>query len=318
MIKRSLALLAVLALGASACSADSADDAAAQVATTLSENQPTTSALDSPPDESAPATSDSEYPTRIISLSPTATEMLWAIGAGDQVVAVDEFSYFPEGTPVTELSGWNPNIEAIASYEPDFVVTESPIEGLDTIGAETLVLSAAFTFDDVYTQIEQLGAITGNVGNAAELVAQMQADIAAAVAGLPDREAPLTYYHELDNTLFTVTSSTFIGEVYSVLGLQNVADAADPDGDAFGYPQLNEEFLITADPDLIFLADTLCCEQTAQSVATRPGWDQLSAVKNGNVIEMDDDVASRWGPRLVDFIEAAARAINQVELAPAE
>ncbi len=254
---------------------------------------------------------------RIVSLSPTATEMLFAIGAGDQVIAVDAFSYYPEEAPVTDLSGFVPNVEAIAGFEPTVVVSESPIEGLDAIDIENLVQLAAVTFEDVYSQIEQLGALTGNVGEAAELVLEMQTDIDVVLASLPQRETPLTYYHELDNTLYSVTSTTFVGEVYSLLGLVNAADAADPDGEFFGYPQLNEEFLVTADPDIIFLADTLCCAQSTETVADRPGWDQLSAVQSGNVVELNDDIVSRWGPRLVDFIETAGAAVASVEAVPA-
>ena len=254
-----------------------------------------------------------DVPTRIVSLSPTATEMLFAIGAGDQVVAVDSFSNFPEEAPVTDLSGFEPNVEAIAGFEPDLVVSSFPIEGLDAIGVENLVLGAAVSFDDVYAQIEQAGAVTGHIAEAAALVAQMQTDIDAVLASLPERETPLTYYHELDNTLYSVTSSTFIGEVYSLLGLENAADAADPDGEAFGYPQLNEEYLVTADPDIIFLADTICCGQNAETVAARPGWDQLSAVQNGNIVELNDDIVSRWGPRLVEFIQVAGEAVANLE-----
>jgi iron complex transport system substrate-binding protein len=254
-----------------------------------------------------------DVPSRIVSLSPTATETLFAIGAGEQVIAVDSFSYYPEEAPVTDLSGFEPNVEAIAGFEPDLVISSAPVEGLEALGIENMVQFAAATMDDVYSQIEQIGAATGHVGEAAELVGQMQADIDATLASLPERETPLSYYHELDNTLYSVTSATFIGEVYTMLGLQNVADAADPDGEFFGYPQLNEEFLVTADPDIIFLADTLCCAQTAATVAERPGWDQLRAVQNGNVVELNDDIVSRWGPRLVEFIQTAGEAVASIE-----
>ncbi len=254
---------------------------------------------------------------RIVSLSPTATEMLFAVGAGDLVVAVDAFSNFPAEAPVTELSGWEPNLEAIAGYEPTHVFSSGPIEGLDALSIENVVLPAAATFDDVYAQIEQVGAATGHVGDAAEVVANMQTDIQAVLDALPERETALTYYHELDNTLYSVTSGTFIGEVYSLLGLENAVDAADPENAAFGYPQVTEEYLVTANPDIIFLADTICCGQTAETVAARPGWDQLSAVQNGNIVELNDDIASRWSPRLVEFIQAAGEAIAAIDAVPA-
>ena len=243
---------------------------------------------------------------RIVSISPTGTEMLFAIGAGDRVVAVDQFSYYPDDAPVTDLDGWNPNIEAIASYEPDLVVMQTDgdlIAGLEALGIDVWAHDAPLALDDVYVQIEQLGAVTGQTGEAAVLIADMRARIDELIAAAPDASG-LSYYHELDNTLYTVTSTTFIGQVYGLFGLTSVADPADTDGSAWGYPQLSDEYLVDADPDVIFLADTLCCGQNAQTVAARAGWDQLTAVQTGRVVELDDDIVSRWGPRLVDFIAA--------------
>jgi len=251
-------------------------------------------------------------PMRIVSLSPTATEMLFAVGAGGQVIAADDFSNYPPEAPTTDLSGFTPNVEAIAGFEPDLIVAQAPIEGIDVLGVPVLVQFAAASFDDVYSQIEQIGAATGHVGGAAEVVGQMQTDIDRIVADLPADAAGLTYFHELDNTLYSVTSATFIGSVYSLLGLENIADASDPDGAAFGYPQLTEEAIVAADPDLIFLADTKCCGQSAATVAERESWTDLRAVQAGNIVELDDDVASRWGPRLVDFLQAIADGIAAV------
>lgn len=271
-------------------------------------------AEDDPADDAASAGAEGdEIPQRIISLNPTATEMLFAIGAGDQVVAVDEFSYFPEEAPVTDLSGYDPNFEAIAGYEPDLVITESPLDGLAAVDIPNHVVAAVTTLDEIYAQIEQLGAMTGHLPEATELVLQMQTDIDAVLAEVPEREVPLTYFHELDNTLYSVTSTTFIGYVYSLFGLENIADPADADGAAFGYPQLNEEFIISADPDVIFLADTRCCAQDVDTVAARPGWDQIAAVQNGNVVELNDDIVSRWGPRIVEYIEIVGAAVNDLE-----
>ena len=251
---------------------------------------------------------------RIVSISPTATEMVFAIGAGDRVVAVDQFSYYPQEAPVTDLDGWNPNIEAIASYEPDLVLMHSSADisaSLKALGIEVWTHDAPVVLDDVYVQMEQLGEVTGQSDEAAALVADMRARIDELIAVAPDA-AGLSYYHELDNTLYTVTSSTFIGQVYGLFGLTNVADPADADGSAWGYPQLSDEFLVDADPDVIFLADTLCCGQTAQTVAARPGWDQLTAVQTGRIVELNDDVASRWGPRLLDFIEAISTVLVSI------
>jgi iron complex transport system substrate-binding protein len=251
-------------------------------------------------------------PERIVSVSPTATEDLFAIGAGPQVVAVDDQSNHPADAPMTALSGFDASAEAIASFDPDLVVLSfDPGDigaGLETLGIPTILQPAAVTISDVYTQIEQLGTATGNESEAATLVAGMKADIDAIVAGVPDLETAPVYYHELDPAYYSVTSSTFVGEIYGLLGMTSVADPADADG--FGYPQLSGEFILDEDPDLIFLADTKCCGETPETLAARPGWDELSAVAEGNVVPLDDDVASRWGPRIVDLLADIAGAVT--------
>jgi iron complex transport system substrate-binding protein len=255
-----------------------------------------------------------DKPAAIVSLSATATEMLFAIGAGDQVVAVDEFSDYPAEAPTTDLSGFTPNVEAIASYAPDLVVTSFDPEGLvaslTSLGIPVIQHDAAKTIDDTYTQIEQLGAATGNVAGAASLVGEMQAAIDELISTLPSSASGQTFYHELDETLVSATSGTFIGHLYSLLGLVNIADGSDPDG--FGYPQLSAEVILDADPNFIFLADTVCCGQSAATVAARPGWETLQAVVEGRVVELDDAVASRWGPRIVDLLEIVAGAVAGV------
>jgi len=251
---------------------------------------------------------------RIVSMSPTATEMLFAIGAGSQVVAVDSNSNYPKEAPRTDLSAYQPNLEAIAGYKPDLVVySDDPGElaaGLRKLGIKALAEPAATSLDDTYAQLDQLGRATGHVAEAGKLTATMKAEIAKIVAaGRPERH--LTYYHELDKNLYTATSRTFIGQLYSLLGLENIADAADKDKS--GYPQLSAEYVVKADPDLIFLADTKCCGQSARTVAARDGWDQITAVKSDGVVELDDDVASRWGPRVVDFLKIIAAKANTLE-----
>lgn len=245
-------------------------------------------------------------PQRIVSLSPTATEVLFAIGAGDRVVAAEEFSTYPEEAPTTDLSGFEPNLEAITEYDPDLVVAMSDpgdlVEGLDAVGVDTLIQPAPTDLEGAYDQIEQLGAAVGNELAASEVVADMQTQIDDVVASAP--EAELTYYHELDPNYFSVTGDTFIGDVYERLGLTSIADGAE--GAASGYPQLSAEYVLEADPDLILLADTKCCDVTPESVAQRPGWEQLTAVQQERLVPLDDDVASRWGPRIVDLMAQVA------------
>ncbi|MBV8983134.1 MAG: ABC transporter substrate-binding protein [Acidimicrobiia bacterium] len=254
--------------------------------------------------------SDKSQPRRIVSLSATATEMLYAIGAGKQVVAVDDTSNYPAGVPTTKLNALNPNVEAIAAYKPDLVVaaqdTGGLIDNLKRLSVATLLEPAAKNLDESYAQINQLGTATGHTAAATDLVKKMRAKVASLVAEVPKRTKPLTYYHELDNTLFSVTSDTFIGQMYKLAGLQNIADATQDK--AGGYPQLSAEFVLQSKPDFIFLADTKCCGQSPATVAARPGWGDLPAVTQHHVVALDDDVASRWGPRVTDLLQVVINA----------
>jgi iron complex transport system substrate-binding protein len=255
-----------------------------------------------------------EKPVRIVSLSPTATEDLFAIGAGPQVIAVDDQSNHPARAPRTELSGFTPNVEAIAGYRPDLVVASLDAKGLVAalrkLQIPVLLQPAASTLADTYAQIRQLGRATGRTAAADALVAKLQRQVAAIRSSLPRTPARLTVYHEVSPDYYSATSRTFIGRVYSMLGLRNVADAADKTGS--GYPKLSAEYIVGADPDLIVLADTLCCGQTAAKVKARAGWSGIAAVSNGGVIGVSDDVASRWGPRIVDFMRTVAAGIRTV------
>jgi iron complex transport system substrate-binding protein len=256
-------------------------------------------------------------PQRIVSLSPTATEMLFAIGAGKQVIAVDDQSNYPASAPMTKLSGFQPNIEAIASYSPDLVVaaddTGSLVHGMQALNVPILLETAAKKLQDSYKQIDELGAATGHIAEADTLVTKMQSEVGAFVASVSKPARPLRVYHELDNTYYSVTSDTFIGQVYKLLGLTNIADAAT--GAAPDYPQLSAEYIVSANPDLIVLADTKCCAQNLSSVASRPGWSGIAAVRSGQVVGVDDDIASRWGPRVIDFMQAVAPHVAQLEKA---
>jgi len=257
-----------------------------------------------------------KQPHQIVSLSPTATEMLFAINAGHQVIAVDDQSNYPADAPMTKLSGFQPNIEAIAAYNPDLVVASDDngglVHGLAALNIPVLIETAAKNLNDAYKQIEHLGVATGHAADASTLETKMRADLAAITASLPKPAKALKVYHELDDTYYSATSATFIGQVYGLLGLKNIADgatAAAPD-----YPQLSAEYIVSSNPDLIVLADTKCCHQTLATVAARPGWSSIAAVKSGQVVGADDDIASRWGPRVVEFLQAIAPHVKQLEL----
>jgi iron complex transport system substrate-binding protein len=253
-------------------------------------------------------------PARIVSLSATATEDLYAVGAGKQVVAVDSYSTYPPQAPRTHLSGFTPNIEAIAKYRPDLVLIDTDanhiVRELGKVGIPVLVEPPAANLNGVYAEITQIAKATGHAQTAARVKANIRRQVAAIVRSVPRPTTPLTVYHELDQHFYSATSHTFIGQMYKLLGLVNIADKAKGSGT---YPQLSAEYIIARNPDLIVLADTVCCGQTRATVAARPGWGDIAAVKSGEVVPVNDSIASEWGPRIVLFLNAVASAVKTLE-----
>ena len=253
-------------------------------------------------------------PHAIVSMSPTATEMLYAIGAGRQVKGVDSYSDFPANAPRTKLDAYQPNVEAIVAFKPDLVIVSGDTTGitqaLGTFGIPVLSTPAATDLNDEYKQFTEIGAATGHKAAAAAEVSKIKSQIRSIVASVGTQARGKTYYYELEQTYYSVTSSTFIGQVLGLLGLKNIADAAQGAAASGGYPQLTAEFIIKANPNYIFLADTICCAQNVHTVAARPGWSTMRAVTGHHVVDLNDDVASRWGPRIVNLLSIVAAAVR--------
>lgn len=250
-----------------------------------------------------------DEPQRIVSLSPSATETLFAIGAGDRVVATDEYSTYPEEAPTTDLSGFEPNVEAIAAYDPDLVVTASDtndlVASLDALDIPVLVSPAPPTIEEGYDGMAALGLATGRAEQADALIEDLRTEIGSILEAAPDES--LRIYHELDDTFYSASSYGFIGSVYAELGAENIADEAD--SAESGYPQLTEEAIIAADPELIVITDQV--SYTAEDVAQRPGWQDVAAVRSDSIVTVDADIASRWGPRLPQLISTVVEAMDR-------
>jgi iron complex transport system substrate-binding protein len=253
-----------------------------------------------------------EQPGSIVSMSATATEMLFAIGAGAQVVAVDSTSNHPADAPTTDLSAFTPNAEAIAGYSPTSSSSATTSTGWSTPWTSCASPPCCWGRPTPST------TPTRSCGPSARppatptrprpWFADMRQRIDAAVASVPAQTRGLRVYHELDPAFYSATSGTFTGSIYAAFGLENIADGA---GDtAGGYPQLSAEYIVGQAPDLIVLADTKCCAQAPETLAQRPAFDTVPAVQSGRVLAADDDVASRWGPRIVDFAESVAAALR--------
>jgi len=251
---------------------------------------------------------------RIVSLSATATEMLYALGAQGQIVAVDNLSNYPRAAAdvATKIDAAEPDMEAITKLDPTVVLLTGDAGDLqarlETLGVKVWIGAAAGTLDDTYRQITELGDLTGKAEAAAALIESMESEIEATITGTELPDAPVSYYYETDDTFHSITSNTLIGQLMSRFMLQNIADTAESDSD---YPQLSEESIISSNPQVIFLADLRCCGQTAETVATRAGWDVIDAVAKGNIVELDEDVTLRWGPRIVELVKVVAQAVTE-------
>ena len=261
-------------------------------------------------------TTIAKKPTKIISLSPSATEILYAVGAGSQILAVDNLSNYPANAPVSEISAFEPSVEAILAKKPDLVLlsidsTKAPQirNALVKLGIPVLMEKAPATLKDVYTENTLLARVTDRQAGAVKLNASMAKSIKEILAKAK-KSSKIRIFHELDDTYYSATSNTFIGKVYKDFGAVNIADAA-AGADNSGYPQLSAEYLLKSDPQVIFLADAQY-GVTADSVSKRAGWSQISAVKNKKIVELPADIPSRWGPRLVDFYKLIGASLAKV------
>ncbi len=244
-------------------------------------------------------------PKRIVALAPSFVEVLFAIGAGGSVVAVDENSdYPPAAASLPKLSGFQPSVEGIAERQPDLVLIVYDPGGLQDalrgLHIPVLLLPSPDSLQGVYDQIKVLGRATGHRQEAASLVTTTWKGLEALQSRLAGVAQGPRVYHEVDNTYFSAGPGSFINDIYGVLWAQNIAAAT---GQAF--PQLSAEAIIAANPEVIILADEDAGE-SPQTVAARPGWGEISAVKQGRVYAIDADIISRPGPRLLQAAQELA------------
>ena len=264
-----------------------------------------------------PTQAATAIPKRIISLSPSATEILYAIGAGNQVIAVDDLSNYPSKAPITKLSAFSPNVEALLNYKPDLIILNADATkalevkaALEKLKIKVFFERAPLDLKEAYLEITALGRTTGKISDAQNVISNMKSKISAAIKkGKTSKK--ITFFHELDNTLYSATSDTFIGKVYKDFNLINVADQAAT-ADSAGYPQLQSEYVIKSNPKIIFLADAQYGE-SLETLTKRAGWNGIAAIKNKNVVALPEDIPSRWGPRLVDFYEFIASSTAKVK-----
>lgn len=295
-----LMLAALMGIGV-ACS-DDAEDPTPAASATVAATEAATAAPIVVTDAGGTEITFEAPPQRIVSHSPALTEILFAIGAGPQVIAVDEFStYPPEAASRQQVAYSDPDAELEVSLEPDLVILAGRqgeyVEPFRALGLTVFYAEEAADIAGVFDTITTYGVITGQEAEAAALVADMQARLAALDEALASVETGPRVFFELTDDLYTVGTGSFIGEALARLKMQNVAEGADTD-----FPQLTAEIIVERDPEVVLLADE-AAGQTPETVAARPGWADVTAVKDGRVFIIDDDTSSRPGPRLIDAME---------------
>jgi len=323
------ALLASLAVIAIACGDDDeeGDGAATQTSgdstTTASAFEPFDCESDYPgtepdtaafpleeTDDSGATVSFEAPPEAIVSLSAAHVEVLYAIGAGDQLIAGDLFSDCPAAAAELEqLDSFTPSVEAITALEPDLVVLGFSNPDLQTalagVGISSLLQEPPPDMAGVLDDIELLGRVTGHPEEASAYAAGMDARIDEIVADLPAADVPPKVFHEVENTLFTAGPGSFVGDLYEILKAKNIADAT---GEPF--PQMSQEAIIQAAPDVIILADEEAGEN-AETVSARPGWDAIPAVQDERIYAVDPDIVSRPGPRVIEALETLSQLLYE-------
>lgn len=247
-------------------------------------------------------------PQRIISYSPGATEVLFAIGAGDRIIAADRFSDYPAAAgELPKLEYLDPDPEAVLAHDPDLVLMagaqRAQLQQFRDLAMTVLLLEEADSVEGVFGSILLLGELTGNERQAEALARSMRERIEAVTGVLADVEQGPRVFYELAADLYTASPDTFIGGMLQLLKAQNVARGA-----ASPFPQLSAEAVIDADPEVVLLSDAEYGE-SLETVAARPGWAGVSAVLSGRVHAIDPDIVNRPGPRIVEGIEAMARAL---------
>lgn len=254
---------------------------------------------------------------RVISLAPSNTEILYAVGAGSQVVGRDAFSDFPvEAQALTDIGGGFGalNTEAIISLDADLVLAADltppeQIQAIEDLGLTVFALPNPNDFNTLYDNLRTVATLTGHETEANQLIGSLEKRVSVVEEIISKTETHPLVFYELDasdvNAPYTAGPGTFIDFLIKAAGGNNLGNSMDSP-----WVQISVEELIIQDPEIIILGDYTWGGITPEDVAGRSGWDVISAVKNGKVYTFDDNLVSRPGPRLVDGLETMARLIH--------
>jgi iron complex transport system substrate-binding protein len=252
-------------------------------------------------------------PERIVSLAPSNTEILFALGLEDKIVGVTDYCDYPEAAKNKEKIGGfsEPNIEKIVSLKPDLVLAtdmhQKPVEELEKLNIPSVVLDPK-DFDDMFDSIEIIGKATDHQNEAITLVRELKErikNVEDIVAKIPTDKRPKVYYELWPSPITSTGPGTFVDDIIQRAGGENIAGDAKK-----AYPQYSQEMIVAKNPDIIIFSHHGSSNQSVEDILTRQGWENISAIKNEKVVYLDENLVQRATPRLVDGLEQFVKIIH--------
>jgi iron complex transport system substrate-binding protein len=254
---------------------------------------------------------ESSTEQRVVSLSTTHTEIIQTLGGENLLVGIDSFS--ESELPIEKIDAFTVTADELVNLNPDLVIVafdfNGIIDGLETLNLNYVLLPPARNFDEVYTQIMEIGNLINKSEESIDLVSEMENDVAEIIENFTAQNVKV--FHEIGYTygIYTVNENSFIGEIYNLLGVDNIANfKEDPFGS--GYPEFSEEEILMANPNLIIVGHS---DYLNKDLSTRVGWEEITAIQSGNLFFLDENLANNWGTNTVDLLNTLSEVTQSQE-----
>ena len=254
---------------------------------------------------------ESSTEQRVVSLSTTHTEIIQTLGGENLLVGIDSFS--ESELPIEKIDAFTVTADELVNLNPDLVIVafdfNGIIDGLEALNLNYVLLPPARNFDEVYTQIMEIGNLINKSEESIDLVSEMENDVAEIIESFSAQNVKV--FHEIGYTygIYTVNENSFIGEIYNLLGVDNIANfKEDPFGS--GYPEFSEEEILMANPNLIIVGHS---DYLNKDLSTRVGWEVITAIQSGNLFFLDENLANNWGTNTVDLLNTLSEVTQSQE-----
>ena len=254
---------------------------------------------------------ESSTEQRVVSLSTTHTEIIQTLGGENLLVGIDSFS--ESELPIEKIDAFTVTADELVNLNPDLVIVafdfNGIIDGLEALNLNYALLPPARNFDEVYTQIMEIGNLINKSEESIDLVSEMENDVAEIIENFSAQNVKV--FHEIGYTygIYTVNENSFIGEIYNLLGVDNIANfKEDPFGS--GYPEFSEEEILMANPNLIIVGHS---DYLNKDLSTRVGWEEITAIQSGNLFFLDENLANNWGTNTVDLLNTLSEVTQSQE-----